>query len=154
MTSRSAATKAEPNPIKIVDSLTQIALRLDEVLGLETEVLKNHQLGNVVDFHEEKARLTNEFALHVNAISKDPHLVDRAPAQRVNALKSAMKELQARSEQSGRLLTAAKSVSDGIVQTVAKVAAQKRAPQTGYGQSGAMTQARHAGAPLSLDACV
>jgi len=154
VTSRSTTAKSEPNPLKIVDSLTQIALRLDEVLGLETEVLKDQKLGNVVEFHEEKARLTNEFALHVNAISNDPHLVDRAPAERVNALKSAMADLHSRSEQSGRLLIAAKSVSDGIVQTVAKVAARKRAPQTGYGQSGAMTQALHNNAPLSLDACV
>ena len=154
MTSRATTAKSEPNSLKIVDSLTQIARRLDEVLGLETEVLKDQKLGNVVEFHEEKARLTNEFALHVNAISKDPHLVDRAPAERVNALKSAMADLHARSEQSGRLLIAAKSVSDGIVQTVAKVAARKRAPQTGYGQSGAMTQARHNSAPLSLDACI
>jgi dynactin complex subunit len=152
MTPRAAMKKAEQDPRQLVDQLTQIVVRLDEVLVSETDVLKNHKPGKVVDFHEEKARLTNEFALQVNFLKNDPHLIDRAPAEQVNKLKSAMATLHERSDQNGRLLTAAKSVSDGFVKTVANVAAQKRAPQTGYGQSGAMTSTPHSSAPLSLDA--
>ena len=80
--------------------------------------------------------------------------MDRAPAERVSHLKTVMNALHEQSEQSSKLLAAAKSVSDGLIKAVAGMAAEKRAPQTGYGNSGAMTQARSAGNPLSLDAMI
>ena len=152
MTPQSNNALNEPDPVTMVERLTKIALRLDEVLVSETDVLKNAKPGKVVEFHEEKVRLANEFALQVNAIKKAPHLIDRAPAERVKALKAAMTALNDRSEQSGKLLSAAKSVSDGFIRTVASFAAKKRAPQTGYGQSGAMAVSTRHSTPLSLDA--
>ena len=154
MTNDPTFKNIEQDPAQLVERLTQIAIRLDEVLNAEASVLKARQPAKVVEFHEEKTRLTNEFALRKNAIKKLPHLVDRAPAARVTALKAAMATLHQAADQSGKLLTAAKSISDGIVKTVAKVAARNRAPQTGYAKSGAMAQNTHRSIPLSYDACV
>ncbi len=152
MTVRRQPKTDAQTPLEIVDRMTLLATRLKEVLGAETEVLKSQDLQKVAEFHEEKTRLTNELALQVTALKKAPHLVDKAPAERVSNLKAVMNALHEQSEQSSKLLAAAKSVSDGLVKAVAGLAAQKRAPQTGYGNSGAMTRAQSSGNPLSLDA--
>lgn len=154
MTTKPGFTDIEQDPTQLVERLTQIAIRLDEVLSEEAAVLKARQPGKVVAFHEEKTRLTNEFALRMSAIKKLPHLVDRAPAARVTALKTAMQTLHQAADQSGKLLTAAKSISDGIVKTVARVATRNRAPQTGYAKSGSMSPNSHRSIPLSYDACI
>lgn len=154
MTPRRAGKPDAQTPLEIVDRLTLLATHLREVLNAETEVLKSQDLKKVSDFHEEKTRLSNELALQIAALKKAPHLVDRAPADRVSHLKSVMNALHEQSEQSSKLLAAAKSVSNNLVKAVAGLAAQKRAPQTGYGNSGAMTQTRHQGSPLSLDAMI
>lgn len=154
MTQRAPVRNTQSDPVQLVENLTQIAVRLDEVLSAETDVLKNRKPAKVVDFHEEKTRLTNELALQVNAIRKAPHLVDRAPAERVKSLKAAMATLHKHSDQNSKLLIAAKSVPDGIVRTVAAVAARQRTPQTGYGKSGAMADSGRSGMSLSLDARV
>ena len=154
MTANPTFKNIEQDPAQLVERLTQIAIRLDEVLSAEATVLKARQPDKVVEFHEEKARLTNEFALRMSAIKKLPHLVDRAPAARVTALKTAMSTLHQAADQSEKLLAAAKSISDGIVKTVAKVAARNRAPQTGYARSGSMAQNSRHSIPLSYDACV
>ncbi len=154
MTSRRQKRADAQTPLEIVDRMIVLATRLKEVMGSETEVLKSQDLRRVSEFHEEKTRLSNELALQVSALKKAPHLVDRAPAERVSNLKAVMNALHEQSEQSSKLLAAAKSVSDGLIKAVAGLAAEKRAPQTGYGNSGAMTQARHGGNPLSLDAMI
>jgi flagellar biosynthesis component FlhA len=154
MTPRKAGKADAQTPLEIVDRMTVLATHLREVLSAESEVLKSQDLKKVSDFHEEKTRLANELALQISALKKAPHIVDRAPADRVSHLKSVMNALHEQSEQSSKLLAAAKSVSNGLVKAVAGLAAQKRAPQTGYGNSGAMAQTHHRGAPLSLDAMV
>ncbi len=154
MTTRRQMKPDAQTPLEIVDRMTLLATRLREVLEAETDVLKSQDLKKVSEFHQEKTRLTNELALQVAELKKAPHLVDKAPAARVSHLKSVMASLHQQSEQSSKLLAAAKSVSDGLVKAVAGLAAQKRAPQTGYGNSGAMTQSRRGGTPLSLDASI
>lgn len=154
MTPRRQPKTDAQTPLEMVDRMTVLAIRLKEVLGAESEVLKSRDLKKVSEFHEEKTLITNELALQITALKKAPHLVDRAPAARVSHLKSVMNALHQQSEESSKLLVAAKSVSDGLVKAVAGLAAQKRAPQTGYGNSGAMTQSRRGGTPLSLDACI
>jgi flagellar biosynthesis component FlhA len=154
MTPRQSGKSDAQTPLEIVDRMTVLATHLREVLSAESEVLKSQNLKKVSDFHEEKTRLANELALQISALKKAPHIVDRAPADRVSHLKSVMNALHEQSEQSSKLLAAAKSVSNGLVKAVAGLAAQKRAPQTGYGNSGAMAQTHHRGAPLSLDAMV
>lgn len=154
MTAPKTHDNLEQDPSQLVERLTQIAIRLDEVLSAEAKVLKAQKPSNVVDFHEEKTRLTNEFALQMSAIKRAPHLIDRAPATRVTALKAAMTTLHQAAEQSGKLLTAAKSISDGVIRTVANVTTRKQAPQTGYAKSGTMAQNTHRSVPLSYDASI
>lgn len=154
MTPRRQAKTETQTPLEMVDRMALLATRLKEVLSAESEVLKSQDLKKVSEFHEEKTRITNELALQISALKKAPHLVDRAPAERVSHLKTVMNALHQQSEESSKLLAAAKSVSDGLVKAVAGLAAQKRAPQTGYGNSGAMTQSRRGGTPLSLDASI
>lgn len=154
MTPRRQAKTGSQTPLEMVDRMAVLATRLKEVMEAETAVLKDQDLRKVSEFHEEKTRLSNELALQISALKKTPHLVDRAPAERVSHLKTVMNALHEQSEQSSKLLAAAKSVSDGLIKAVAGMAAEKRAPQTGYGNSGAMTQARSAGNPLSLDAMI
>jgi len=152
MTQNAARNNTKQDPTELVEHLTQTAVRLEEVLNAEASVLKARTPPTVIDFHEEKTRLTNEFALQMNAIKKVPHLIDRAPATRVAGLKAAMKTLHQAADQSEKLLKAAKSISDGVIRTVATVAARKQAPQTGYAKSGTMAQNTHRSIPLSYDA--
>ena len=153
MTQPASSSLNKLSPGELVDRMTQIAHRLIEIMGEEASVLEACRPMEEVDFHDEKTRHTNDLALLVNLVQKNPHLIDQVPAARVSALKTLMTQLQDRSDQTAKMLLAAKSVSDGIVKELSAFASRKRAPQTGYGRTGSLQAApKDSSLSLSLDA--
>lgn len=140
-------------PSEIIDRMMRVANRLLEIMDEEATVLKDCKPMQVVDFQDEKTKNTNELALLVSHVQKSPHLVDQVAAANVAALKETMAKLQSKSDQTAKMLLAAKSVSDSIVKELSAYATRKRAPQTGYGRTGSLEAAPKSSAmSLSLDA--
>lgn len=141
------------SPSDIVGRMMQVAKRLTEIMDEEMAILEACRPMEVVDFQEEKARSTNDLSLLVNFVQKNPHLIDQVPADRVATLKANMAQLQEKSDRTAKMLLAAKSVSDSIVKELSAYATRKRAPQTGYGNTGSLKAApKDSSLSLSLDA--
>lgn len=146
--------KQEPSlsPADMVARMHATTGRLTEVVDLETHVIKDRRPLDILDLQAEKTRLANEYALDVQKASKDPHLIDSAPARDVAGLKTAIGRLRERLAVNAEALQAASTVSQGVIRVIADAVAEKQAPTVGYGKDAALERpAGQAPAALSLD---
>jgi len=149
-TTRTAA--ADLTPTELVERVLGVSEQLTDVIRRESELLESNQPLNIGELQEEKIRLSNEYAMDIQAISLRKELIDRAPAEKINHLKTAMTKLNTALERNGRLLLAAKSVSERILKSVADTVNEHKAPSLGYGRNAAMTnKTASRGAAIALD---
>ena len=136
-TNRTSA--ADLSPKELVERVLNVSQKLTDVVRRETELLEANQPLRIGELQEEKIRLSNEYAMDIQAISLRKELIDRAPAEKINHLKTAMATLNEALERNGNLLSAAKSVSERILKSVADSMNEHKAPSLGYGRNAAMT---------------
>ena len=126
-------------PTELVERVLNVSQQLTDVIRRESELLENNQSLRIGELQEEKIRLSNEYAMDIQAISLRKELIDRAPAEKIGHLKTAMSTLNAALERNGILLGAAKSVSERILKSVAESVNEHKSPSLGYGRNAAMT---------------
>ena len=136
-TTRTSA--ADLTPVELVERMLNVSRQLTDVIRRETELLETNQPLRIGELQEEKIRLSNEYAMDIQAISLRKELIDRAPAEKINHLKVAMATLNMALERNGNMLSAAKSVSERILKSVADSVNEHKAPSLGYGRNAAMT---------------
>lgn len=135
-TRRSAA---DLTPTELVERVLNVSQQLTDVIRRETELLETNQPLQIGELQEEKIRLSNEYAMDIQAISLRKELIDRAPAEKIGHLKTAMSTLNEALECNGLILGAIKSVSERILKSVAESVNEDAAPSLGYGRNAAMT---------------
>lgn len=143
-------------PAELVDRVLALTTGLSAIVSRETELLRDRAQAEVAALQPEKIRLSNDYAMDVQAIRARKDLIDRAPAERVSRLKSAMIELDRALALNAEALLAAKSVSEGLIRMVAGAMSERAAPSLGYGRNAA-PPSRRATSPagagsLTLDA--
>lgn len=149
MSAQQARIPAETlQPIELVDRLLALTSGLTSLIGRETDLLRDRAQAEIATLQPEKIRLANDYAMDVMAVRGHRNLLDRAPSERVSRLKSAMNELDAALARNSEALTAAKSVSEGLIRMVANAMSERSAPALGYGPNAA-TAARRPGGPAS-----
>lgn len=129
-------------PIELVDRLLALTTGLTSVIRRETDLLRDRAQAEVAALQPEKIRLANDYAMDVMAVRGHRNLLDRAPSERVSRLKSAMGELDRALALNGEALTAAKSVSEGLIRMVANAMSERSAPALGYGSNAAAAARR------------
>lgn len=150
---RPSASKEETiTPGARVARLIEATQSLTALIDEESTALKERKIRDAAKLHENKIKLSNEYAADLNVIKMNPLLVDRVPAEEVKKLKSTIGALSTRLEENRRLLAAARSVSEGLIKSVAKISGKRSAPVTGYGRNAAMTPSRQVGSnAIALD---
>ncbi|MGB3809957.1 MAG: hypothetical protein WA943_07645 [Parvibaculum sp.] len=139
-------------PTDLVERLLDVSARLTDIICCETGYLESHQPLRIGELQEEKTRLANEYAMDIQAISLRKELIDRAPAEKVARLKTAMAKLDAALVTNQNMLGAVKSVSEKILKSVADTVNERKAPPVGYGRNAAITRpASGRGAAIALD---
>ncbi|MBV1887388.1 MAG: hypothetical protein KUG61_09910 [Parvibaculaceae bacterium] len=153
---RPSASKDEKiSPSARVARLIEVTQSLSTLIDEETAALKDRKIRDAAKLHTDKIKLSNAYAADLSVIKQNPLLVDRVPAEEVKRLKSTIGSLSTRLEENRRLLAAARSVSEGLIRSVAKISGAKSAPVTGYGRNAAMTQSRPIGSnAIALDSKV
>lgn len=152
-TTRTAA--ADLTPTELVERVLSVSEQLTDVIRRESELLESNQPLSISELQEEKIRLSNEYAMDIQAISLRKELIDRAPAEKINRLKTAMTALNTALERNGNLLLAAKSVSERILKSVADTVNEHKAPSLGYGRNASMSnKASSRSAAIALDSRV
>ncbi|MBX3492006.1 MAG: hypothetical protein KF899_03545 [Parvibaculum sp.] len=157
MTATARRTAAEAlTPADLVERMLELTAGLTDIVRRETGFLRDRARSEVAALQPEKIRIANDYAMDAEAIRRRKDLIDRAPAERVSKLKTAMIELDRALAENGEALNAARSVSEGLIRMVASAMNERAAPTLGYGRDAAPA-ARRAGNPaapasLTLDA--
>lgn len=148
-------TATDLSPSDLVERVLAVSLQLTDVVLRETELLETHQPMRIGELHADKIRLANEYAMDIQAIGRRKEMIDRAPAEKIARLKTAMSKLDAALARNHSVLGLAKSVSERILKSVADSVNEQRAPTLGYGRNAAMADRKHMrSSPISLDSRV
>ena len=94
MTATARRTAAEAlTPADLVERMLELTAGLTDIVRRETGFLRDRARSEVAALQPEKIRIANDYAMDAEAIRRRKDLIDRAPAERVSKLKSAMIEL-------------------------------------------------------------
>lgn len=119
------------------DQMTAMADRIGDLVDAEVAAMKANRLDGA-DFNaEEKERLVHAWRLEVERVREHPALLSGADKARKEKLAQASVDLADKLEAHAAALAARKTVTEGLVESIAaEVARVKKAPD-GYGANGA-----------------
>ncbi len=124
-----------------IDRATQLLAmtqRLVSLIEVEIEALKARRvLGTSTDW-EEKERLVHAWRIEVSKVKADPGLIGGIPDKLKADLRTAAKALEDGLEAHALALMATKTVTEGLVRSIANEIASARSAPAAYGRSGAV----------------
>lgn len=123
------------------DQLLAMTQRLITLVTAEIEALKARRLDGASAGWEEKERLAHAWRLEVSYIKTNPDALAGVTEACKAGLRDAARELELKVEAHARALEAMKTVTEGLVRSIASEIASARSGPTGYGRSGAVSPA-------------
>ncbi len=133
--------------------LLAMTQRLVGLLAAEIEAVKARKLqGPSAEWHE-KERLVHAWRIEVSKVKADPDLLAGISPDLKTRLREAAKELEQVLEAHAMALMATKTVTEGLVRSIAAEIASSRSAPAAYGRSGTVnTGARREASGLAVDA--
>ena len=116
--------------------LTQLTERLTARLETETDAFATRRAHEITAGLAETQELANLYRRDSAQLKANPALLAQAPASERIALIRATEAFETVLAVHGRTVEAARTISEGLVRTVAQEVAGARAMGTGYGASG------------------
>ena len=131
--------------------MISLSERLTGLLVRETELFRNRKPQDAAAIADEKGGLARIYRAETSRIAKDPALIGDADA----ALKSDLRDATVRFNQAlndnHQASSAIRTITQGLVHSVATEVANKRAAKTGYGATGANNNTTTAMSAITLD---
>ncbi len=128
-------------PSERAEQLLAMTQRLTALVASEIDALKARRLdGGSADW-DEKERLAHAWRLEVAHLKSNPGALAGASEDRKAALRDAARELEHKVEAHARALEAMKSVTEGLVRSIASEIAAARSGPAGYGRAGVVNPA-------------
>lgn len=118
------------------EQLDAMTLRLVRLIGAEAEAVQAHRLSAANADWDEKERLVHAWRLEVARIKANPALLAGILPERKAALKESAQQLEHALEAHAVALAASKSVTEGLVRSIAAEVAAVRSAPAGYGRAG------------------
>ena len=143
------------NTTNIEERAEQLDLMTRRLIGLvsrEAEAVRAHRLTAANADWEEKERLVHTWRLEVSRIKADPGLLAGLSQSRKESLREASRELETMLEAHATALAASKSVTEGLVRTIATEIAAVRSAPAGYGRGGTSAGAPRQASGLAVNA--
>lgn len=119
------------------EQLLAMTLRLAGLVDAEIEAVKARRLDASGANWDEKERLVHAWRLEVSRIKADPSQMTGLSQARRDALKAAARDLEDKLQAHERALSAARTVTEGLVRSIAAEIAESRSAPVGYGAKGA-----------------
>jgi hypothetical protein len=116
-----------------VDQMILLTERLTELITLEAQCFEQRRPQDTARYIEETGRLANIYRHESTRVRNNPQLVASAPANQRQRLIRATEAFDAVLARQGRALEAARSVTEGLVRTIAEEVATRREQRSGYG---------------------
>lgn len=116
-----------------VEQLISLTERLAERLAAETAMFEARRPQDAAPGLEETGRLANLYRHESMRLKANPGLISGTPQAARERLVRVTREFDAALERHAHALAAAKTVTEGLVQTIAREVASSRAAGAGYG---------------------
>jgi hypothetical protein len=116
-----------------VDQLIILTERLTDLVAQQCQCFETHRPQDAAALMEEAARLANLYRHESTRVRADPGLVSAAPQDMRQRLIRATEAFDAVLARHGRAVNAAKTVTEGLVRTIAEEVASRREQTAGYG---------------------
>ena len=120
-----------------VEQLVILTERLTELVALEAQAFEQHRPQEAMAHIEETSRLANLYRHESARVRADPGMVASAPLAQRTRLIRATEAFDSVLARQGRALDAARTVTEGLVKTIADEVAAQRTTVSGSGVKGA-----------------
>ena len=124
-----SAVDAEDRARQLIDLTEQLTARL----AAETRAFEAHRPQDVASGSAETQRLANLYRHEATRVKREPVLIAGAAPQTRTRLIRAIEAFDAVLARHGRAVSAARTVSEGIVQAIAREVAALRSSTSAYG---------------------
>lgn len=119
-----------------VGDLIALTERLTRSLAADAAAFESHRPQDTLRDADETARLANLYRQESVRIRREPELLEQAPPPLREALARSTEAFQTVLTRHGRAVTAAKTVTEGLVEAIAREVASTRTSPAGYGAAG------------------
>ena len=116
-----------------VDQLVILTERLTELVAQEAQAFEQHRPKEAMALIEETSRLANIYRHESARVRADPSMVSAAPLAQRTRLIRATEAFDSVLARQGRALDAARTITEGLVHTIANEVAAQRNTGSGYG---------------------
>jgi hypothetical protein len=134
------------------EQLEAMTRRLIGLVSAEAASVRAHRLSAANADWDEKERLVHTWRIEVSRIKADPSLLAGLSQARKDQLRTLSRELETTLEAHAMALAASKSVTEGLVRSIASEIASVRAAPAGYGRSGASAEPNRQASGLAVNA--
>ena len=133
--------------------LLAMTQRLVALVGAEIEVVKARKLSSLSADWDEKERLVHAWRIEVSRVKNEPALLDGISPDLKASLRQVAMEMEQNLEAHAQALMATKTVTEGLVRSIAGEIASSRSAPAGYGRTGAVNAAvRREASGIAVDA--
>lgn len=139
--------------IERATQLLAMTQRLVALVAAEIEVVKARKLSSLSADWDEKERLVHAWRIEVSKVKNEPALLDGISPDLKASLRQAAMELEQNLEAHAQALMATKTVTEGLVRSIAAEIASSRSAPAGYGRTGAVNAGvRREASGIAVDA--
>lgn len=140
------STLAAQSPAERADALIRLTRRLTELLQRETALFEARRPLETEDFQHEKTRLATLYRREIGAVKEDPSRLEGLPEPVKRMLKDSTETFTRALHANGIAVETLKTLTEGVVRSVAEEAGRNRDSLSGYGP-GVSPGQKPAGAP-------
>jgi hypothetical protein len=130
-------TSATPNPDKRILDLIVLTERLTALIAEQAQAFEARRPQDAARNMEETTRLANTYRHEAQRVREDPLQLEGAPLALRTRLIRTTEAFDAVIARQGRALTAAKTITEGLVHAIAHEVAVQRNRGASYGPTGA-----------------
>jgi hypothetical protein len=133
-----------------VSSLIEITKRLGQVIQQETTLLKQRRPADLVALQAEKTQLGAAYEEELKIVGKNSDFLTKEAPNEMKELKGVVSRFRKTLDEHGRILAAAKVVTERMVRNISEEVARKDRPDEGYSRYAQRPRASRASRPVSL----
>jgi len=135
------------------NQLLAMTQRLASLVRAEIAAMKERKLSNTSPDWDEKERLVHAWRLEVSRVKADPSLLAGISDAFKADLREAAKQLEEGLEAHAKALVATRTVTEGLVRSIAAEIASARSAPAAYGRTGAVNEGqRREASGIAVDA--
>ena len=133
-----------------VSSLIEITKRLGQVIQQETTLLKQRRPADLLPLQAEKTQLGAAYEEELMIVGKNGAFLTKEAPNEMRELQGVVSHFRTTLDEHGRVLAAAKVVTERMVRNIGEEVARKDRPDEGYSRYARRPNLSRASRPVSL----